>query len=155
MPKQETFVAADGYENMTAMKSTTKANRSSTTESTADRPLVVVLEDDSANAWGLSLVLQDWGYRTVIGASVEPVVAQLDAQEAVPDAAICDFNLAGDENGVTAAQALRERYGNDITVVIVTGSSGVTARRQAETDGFPVLNKPVNPDTLHAYLPAA
>lgn len=117
------------------------------------KPLVVVLEDDSANAWGLSLVLQDWGYSTVIGNRIEPVVDKIERAGTTPAAAICDFHLSRGENGVAAAAELQERYGKDIAVVIVTGSSGTTANRHARPHRFPVLNKPVDPDVLHAYLP--
>ena len=123
--------------------------------STMERPMVVVLEDDPANAWGLSLVLQDWGYRTVTGASIKSVVAQLDAQGAAPVAAICDFHLAEGQDGVSAARVLRERYGREIAVVIVTGSNGSAARHRAEPASIPVLHKPVDPDLLQHYLPAA
>lgn len=119
------------------------------------RPLVVVIDDDLANAWGLSLVLQDRGYRTVIGSGLEPVAEQIDAQGLVPVAAVCDFHLADGANGVDAGRALRERYGAPIPVVIVTGSIGNTARSCAAVHDFPVLKKPVDPETLQAYLPAA
>lgn len=117
------------------------------------KPLVVVLEDDFANAWGLSLVLQDWGYSTMIGDSIAPVVEKLDRAGTTPDAAICDFHLARGESGVAAAAALRRRYGKDVPVVIVTGSSGTSARREARPHHFPVLSKPVDPDVLATYLP--
>lgn len=119
------------------------------------KPLVVVIDDDLANAWGLSLVLQDRGYRTVIGTGVEPVTDQIDAQGLVPVAAVCDFHLDDGANGVDAACALREHYGTPLPVVIVTGSTGTTARSHAATHDFPVLNKPVDPDALQTYLPAA
>lgn len=154
MPKEETFVASDCYETMTGMNMN-PGPFTSLQNAEMERPLVVVLEDDSANAWGLSLVLQDWGYRTLIGNSVAPIVAQLDAGDGVPAAAVCDFHLAGGENGVTAARALQERYGRNIAVIIMTASSGLAARRQADQQGFPVLSKPVDPDTLQTYLPAA
>lgn len=118
-------------------------------------PLVVVIDDDIANAWGLSLVLQDRGYRTVIGTGIEPVAEQIDAQGLVPVAAVCDFHLEEGTNGVDAGRALRERYGAPISVVIVTGSVGDTALSCAAVYDFPVLKKPVDPDTLQAYLPAA
>lgn len=117
--------------------------------------LVVVIDDDLANAWGLSLVLQDWGYRTVIGTGIEPVAEQIDAHGLVPVAVVCDFHLEDGANGVDAGRALRERYGAPIPVVIVTGSAGNTARSCAAVYDFPVLGKPVDPDMLQAYLPAA
>ena len=73
----------------------------------------------------------------------------------MPAAAVCDFHLADGEDGVTAARTLQERYGRDVAVVIMTGSSGRTARQQACNQGFPLLSKPVDPDTLQTYLPAA
>jgi CheY-like chemotaxis protein len=119
------------------------------------KPLVVVIDDDLANAWGLSLVLQDRGYRTVIGTGIEPVTDQIDAQGLVPVAAVCDFHLEAGANGVDAGHALREHYGASIPVVIVTGSTGNTARSCAAVHDFPVLGKPVDPDALQTYLPAA
>lgn len=118
-----------------------------------DGPLVVVLEDDFANAWGLSLVLQDWGYRTVIGDSIQPVFDKLAEQDIAPQAAVCDFHLADGENGVDSAALLQERYGSDLPVVIMTGSGGTTARRLARDRRYPVLSKPIDPDILHTYLP--
>lgn len=117
------------------------------------KPLVVVLEDDFANAWGLSLVLQDWGYSTVIGDCLAPVMEKLDEAGNVPDAAICDFHLARGENGVAAAVALQRHYGQEVSVVIITASSGTSARHEARPHRFPVLAKPVDPDILANYLP--
>lgn len=98
-------------------------------------------------------MLQDWGYGTIIGPAVEPVVAQLEAEGRVPAAAICDFNLADGETGIDAARVLFQFYGSALPVVIVTGTSGRAARRLAEPYHIPVLSKPVDPDVLQSYLP--
>jgi two-component system, sensor histidine kinase len=154
-------VISDSYEIMSPSlsklldKATRITGSPSFRECAMDGPLVIVLEDDFANAWGLSLVLQDWGYRTVIGDSVGPVFEKLADQGITPQAAVCDFHLAEGENGVSAAARLQERYGSDLPVVIMTGSGGTTARRHAREYRFPVLNKPVDPDMLHTYLPAS
>ncbi len=160
MPKHETFMVSDSYETMSLSlekpgKAQAQAGSMLSEERAMDRPLVVVLEDDFVNAWGLSLVLQDWGYRTVIGDSVKPVFEKLEGEGMTPQAAVCDFHLADGENGVAAAAKLQERFGEEVSVVIMTGSGGSTARHQARRFSFPVLSKPVDPDMLLAYLPTS
>jgi DNA-binding NarL/FixJ family response regulator len=82
---------------------------------------VLILEEDSLSAYNSKLILENRGY-TVIGVADEAISGMLMAELDPPDVALVDVDLIGDINGISVAQALREKYGTRI--VFVTSEPG-------------------------------
>jgi two-component system, sensor histidine kinase len=114
--------------------------------------LVVVIDDEEAIRDGMTILLKQWGYRTVTAASVDEAIASLAAYDVRPTLLICDLHLHGDANGLHAIARLRDEYNAAIPAMLITGDT--TARRpgRSKRNGFMLLNKPVRSDRLRAAV---
>ncbi len=118
----------------------------------ADTPLIAVIDDDEASAFALSLLVEDWGYQAVSGTDARTIIDHLDAERGVRlSAIVTDFHLA-EGDGVTAIAAIMKHQGRPCPAIVVTGSRGGGAARDAARQGYPVLSKPFEPERLHRLL---
>jgi CheY-like chemotaxis protein len=116
-------------------------------------PLVAVIDDDEASAFALSLLLEDWGYEPVTGANADDVIRLLDARKGDDlQIIVTDFHLAGGHDGLAVIFAIREHQGRACPAVVITGSKGGRPARNAIEHGFPVLQKPFEPEHLRRCL---
>ncbi len=107
---------------------------------------VLVVEDDSAIAQGLSILLDDWGYAVAgIAASGERALA-LAALDP-PDLVLMDVGLDGDMDGIETATALRSEHNAPI-LFLTAQCDPATLARLAATGSHGVLHKPVEPTQL-------
>jgi CheY-like chemotaxis protein len=117
----------------------------------ADEVRVLVVDDFPDAAATLAGLLEADGYQVRIAHSGDEALAIVEAQP--PHCVILDINMPGlDGDGLSAR--LRERYGDDIVLIAVTGT-GRDDRRVAETfarvDHY--LVKPLDPAALRKALP--
>jgi CheY-like chemotaxis protein len=115
------------------------------------KPLALVLEDDDSAREALALLLGDWGAEVAHGIDGAALVAGLDGRTAQARWLITDYNLGASPNGVAAARLIVQRVPH-IRVLVLTGSVGATAEREAADAGFEILRKPVPPETILAWL---
>lgn len=111
---------------------------------------VALVEDDPMAAAGMAELIAGWGCHAVVAATAADVVRRLDAAGRLPDLAICDFRLQG-EDGISAGMALRRRYGQ-IPILLVSGDADDRLIAGASRRGFTLLPKPVRPGKLRAML---
>lgn len=117
-------------------------------------PCVVLIEDDPLVRLGQEILLRDWGYRVVMGASRDEVFAALpDAQDVA--AIISDFRVEGPDSGADVALAISAAAGRRIPTAIMSGSLGHNSGNVARTQGFTFFAKPVDPEQLRGWLNAA
>jgi len=112
---------------------------------------VLVVDDDPLVLASTAGLVSSWGCRTFVGPSVAAAMSECDRAGERPDVAICDYRLRGLENGITAAVALRHRYG-DIPVLLVSGDLGDKLQQEAARHGFALLAKPLKPARLRSLL---
>jgi CheY-like chemotaxis protein len=116
---------------------------------------VLCIDDDPSILEGLTRLLGRWGC-IVRGARDETLALQALSEGFVPDAVLCDFQLANHRTGAQALTAVREalrRSGHEGAVMLlITGdmASGELATLAAQ--GIPVLHKPVTPARLRRTL---
>ena len=117
----------------------------------AQRPRVLMAEDEACLAFALSVILEEAGYDVVAVARLADIVRSLDANDDI-DLAILDINLAGDLV-YPVVPRLRDRG-----VPILFASAHDTRSVPAEYRDVRVLQKPYDPalllSTVAALLPA-
>jgi signal transduction histidine kinase len=122
---------------------------------TLDHRLIVVVEDDAGVRRGLEVLLKSWGASVASFDSVAACLAwarQADLGAAVPDLLITDYRLEEGVTGLDAIRGLRERFGDRLPAIVVTGSMMSGFEREAQEERYHVLVKPVVPNKLRAMI---
>lgn len=111
---------------------------------------VLVVEDESIVAMYLTDVLEDMEYE-VCGVAASGAEALAIAERERPSLALVDIGLAGAQDGIETARALRDRF--SVGSVFMSGASDPELLRRAGTvqpHGF--LQKPYDADQLKSVL---
>ena len=119
---------------------------------TLDRRHIVVVEDEAAVMEGLQVLLKGWGATVDAFDSVDAVRQWADTAPTRPDLLIVDYRLPQQQTGVDAIRALRERFGPQLPVIMITGSTMTGHEEEARKYDFHLLIKPVVPTKLRAMI---
>ncbi|HEY2019525.1 hybrid sensor histidine kinase/response regulator [Paraburkholderia sp.] len=116
---------------------------------------VLCIDDDPSILEGLASLFQRWGC-TVHGVRDEAGALAALAGGFVPDAVLCDYQLANHRTGAQALTAVRGAlaragHGNVVTLLI-TGDMASAELAALALQGIPVLHKPVTPARLRRTL---
>jgi len=109
---------------------------------------ILVIEDDSEVRELLELFVASDGHRVVTapdGVTALHLVARDNIQ---PDIVIADYNLPNGLNGLEVTAKLRERFGTQLPVFILTGDISTDVLRAIAFQNCLQLNKPVKPAEL-------
>ncbi|WP_440109516.1 ATP-binding response regulator [Acidovorax sp. BL-A-41-H1] len=112
------------------------------------RCLVVDDEPQVLQAW--MALLDGWGLHVRTASGLQQAWEHLDAGF-VPDVVLCDEHLGQGSSGFTALRALLERCPG-ARGAMVSGEIDTPSLREAQDDGYLVLYKPVDPQTLQDLL---
>jgi PAS domain S-box-containing protein len=114
---------------------------------------ILIVEDEIIVAADLSHHLTSLGYTVPeIVPSGEEAIQWIEATP--PDLILMDIHLAGDMDGITAAEVIRTRF--DLPVVYLTAfADNATLRRARLTQPFGYLLKPFNGRDLHTTIEMA
>jgi len=113
---------------------------------------VLVIDDDEAVRAGMQQLLAIWGCSCDVADSIEE--AQAHARLRRPELAIVDYRLRESRTGAGAVAALREEFGAQLPVLLITGDTAPERLREALATGVPLLHKPVLPSDLHRAMRA-
>ncbi len=111
-----------------------------------------MLEDDELVRRATERMLRRFGAEVVPGASSREVLAALASRNLTPSCVIADYWLSREEDGLTAAAAVREAAGSAIQGLIVTGDLSQEVADDVARAGFLLLRKPVNVDSFISAL---
>ncbi|MBB5419867.1 hybrid sensor histidine kinase/response regulator [Paraburkholderia atlantica] len=116
---------------------------------------VLCIDDEPSILEGLASLLERWGCE-VRGARDEAGALAALADGFVPDAILCDYQLAHHRTGAQALSAMRgalarDGHGNVVTLLI-TGDMASAELAALALQGIPVLHKPVTPARLRRTL---
>ena len=118
----------------------------------ADRPSLLIVEDDPSFARALRRSFERRGYEVVQCASLEEVSAVLDA--ASPEFAVVDLKLIG-ASGLECVGAIH-RHDPTIRIVVLTGFASIaTAVEAIKLGACHYLAKPSNADDIEAAFQRA
>ena len=122
---------------------------------TLDHRRIVIVEDDDAVRSGLEVLLKGWGANVISFDSVTACQAwtqREDPAAPAPDLVIADYRLESGHTGADAIAHLRQRFGEKLPAIVVTGSLLTGHERQAQVHNFHLLVKPVVPNKLRAMI---
>ncbi|MGF6574350.1 signal transduction histidine kinase/CheY-like chemotaxis protein [Paraburkholderia sp. GAS333] len=122
---------------------------------TAQGRRVLCIDDDPSILEGLSSLLGRWGC-TVFVARDEVEALTALASGFVPDAVLCDYQLANHRTGAQALTAVRGMLANaghdNVVTLLITGDMASAELAALALQGIPVLHKPVTPARLRRTL---
>ncbi len=115
---------------------------------------LTIIEDDKVTALNLRLSLQKFGYSiNAVYHSPKEMLAQTQTTP-LPDMFLIDISMETNDDGLTLAQTLKERY--DLPFIFLTAhSSEDIMKRAKELEPSGYIIKPFHPNTLHASIQAA
>ena len=109
---------------------------------------VLVLDDDLQVRKGMVRALESWGCRVKAAEDYATAAKVVSEMPAGVDLIVADYRLPNGCNGVRAVGRLRMLAGRMVPVLIVTADQGEEEMREITEQGFPTLQKPVDPDAL-------
>ncbi|MEO4042038.1 PAS domain-containing hybrid sensor histidine kinase/response regulator [Hoeflea sp. CAU 1731] len=112
---------------------------------------VVCIDNEPKILDGLEQLLSGWGCRIRSVGSIRELKALLAASDLSPDTIIADYHL-DDGNGIEAIEMVRARWGVDFPAVLATADRTLDVRVAAEAQSITILNKPLRPAALRAFL---
>jgi CheY-like chemotaxis protein len=123
---------------------------------------VLLLEADEKLRETLSGLLVSWGCDVLAHAGLEPALVQMQGGGCAPGVLLCDYSLAvlpgqgvtptASSLGMAVVDAVRYHGGQAIPVCLFGGPADAALRAQWQEQGLAVLDKPVRPAKLRAWL---
>ncbi|MFZ6746674.1 sensor histidine kinase [Undibacterium sp. JH2W] len=113
---------------------------------------VIIIDDDDAILHATQSCLLQWHCGVTTGHSSAEVIHKIADGICIPDIIICDYQLAGNENGLEAIANLRDMFNHDIPALIITGDMQVEERLKNTGDAMHILYKPVSIGVLQTTL---
>ena len=113
-----------------------------------DDRLVLVVEDDVLQSFGLCQLFEGSGYRTHSVSDAHSALEFVATARMLPGVMVSDLRLPGDLNGLQLARRLHREANGRIPTVIVTGDTDRKYVQEAEAAGCRLLHKPYRPDDL-------
>lgn len=113
--------------------------------SVASQPMVAIIDRDRLTAFGLALLLRDWGYETVAGTTAGEIFVRAEALGAAIAAIVADDRGEGGTTGGDEAAALAVLARRAIPTVVLGGENPDTA-------GISQISKPFEPIRLRDLL---
>ena len=119
---------------------------------TLDRRHIVVVEDEPAVAEGLEILLKAWGATVSAFDTLDAATAWARDTDQHPDLLIADYRLPEQRTGIEVIHLMRARFGPELPVIMVTGSTMSGHEHEARSEDFHLLLKPVIPTRLRALI---
>lgn len=113
--------------------------------------LIFVIEDDATVSRAISILLRDAGFETKVfadGAAILRHVQSTSNGHGTPDAIVIDIHLP-DINGLVLSKQLRDRYGDRIPIIVLSGDTSMeTLNSLPHVGATYFFSKPVNSSHL-------
>ncbi|WP_068458768.1 MULTISPECIES: PAS domain-containing hybrid sensor histidine kinase/response regulator [unclassified Oleiphilus] len=113
---------------------------------------IVYVDDGAENISATEALLHRWQCK-MTGIQIANEAIEYSEQHSAPDALLMDFQLNDEHfNGLTLAETLRDIWGEDLPVCIISAAPDPDLPINARQRGFDFLSKPVKPAKLRAWL---
>lgn len=114
--------------------------------SAALQPTIAVIDRDRLTAYGLALLLRDWGYESVVGESAREIFGRTEAQGLRIAGIVADDRAEDGSSGADEAAALAAMVARPIPTVVLVSVA------EDEAPGMTSIPKPVEPLKLRDLL---
>ncbi len=112
---------------------------------------VMILDDEENVRTSVRILLEELGCHCQEAASTLDALSLIE--QALPDFILADFRLRGDDSGIAAIHAIRQRWPS-IPAVLVSGDTAPDRQREAHDAGIRLLHKPLSLEQLKDELSA-
>ena len=113
---------------------------------------VLVVEDEPAIRVGMRTLLEAWGCHVTAASGYAEAEQLLEQHDLGFDLIVADFRLRQHEDGIQTVRKLRERLGEEVPAVLVSGDTAPERLLEAQRSGLPLLHKPVSAEKLQETL---
>lgn len=113
--------------------------------------VTLCIENEPQVLAGMESLLSGWGCQMIAASGLSAALAAMASGAQRPDVLLVDYHL-DDGNGIDAIVALRQQLGARIPAALVTADRSPAVRDEARANDIQVLNKPVKPAMLRAFL---
>lgn len=117
-----------------------------------DGLVILAIDDEPLQLSALKALFERWGCKVLTAASRQAALVQLRSGAERPNVILADYRLG---EGVTGAEAIRQvnaELGVNVPGVILTGDTDPARLAEAQTSGYLLLHKPVDPEELRDTL---
>ncbi len=112
---------------------------------------VLCIENEPQVLAGMKALLSGWGCHVLTAPDLQNALDQIEESQERPDVLLVDYHL-DESNGIDAVIAIRAKYGDELPAALVTADRSLAVRDRARSANILVLNKPVKPAALRAFL---
>ncbi len=134
------------------LKNIEQANTQPTIENTQTQKLILVIDDEKSILTAMQALLSGWGYSVLTATELDIALQNLSKSGCVPDCVIVDYRLKNDMTGIQVIESLRQKFGQNLPAVIVSGDIGKEKIQNITNHGLPLLHKPTPPASLRSFL---
>ncbi|GAB1258717.1 sensor histidine kinase [Aurantivibrio plasticivorans] len=113
---------------------------------------VMIVDDEETIREGAESLLASWGCEANAFSDADSALGYLASGGQAPDIILADYRLQNDKTGVQAINDIVRIIGSPIPAAIITGDTAPDRIREAESSGYLLLHKPLQPMQLRAYL---
>jgi signal transduction histidine kinase/CheY-like chemotaxis protein len=113
--------------------------------------VTLCIDNDPQILDGMNVLLSGWGCRVVIAHDLESALVLCGNGGEQPDVLLVDYHL-DKGNGIETIAALRKQLGADLPAALITADRTPQVREEARERDIHVLNKPLRPAALRAFL---
>ena len=99
----------------------------------------------------MDALLTNWGCHVLAAPDLDAALDAIRTGGVRPDVLLVDYHL-DEGNGVEAIVHLRREFGADLPAAVITADRSPLVREEARTHDCLLLNKPVKPAALRAFL---
>lgn len=113
---------------------------------------VLVVDDEQPILNATRLLLESWGLQVITADSPRQAVEAISRGTRAPQVMIADLRLRDGDSAFDAIEAVHAHLRDAIPSLIITGDTAPERLQALREGGYPVLNKPVAPARIRAFL---
>ena len=113
--------------------------------------IVLCIENEPQVLAGMEALLSRWGTHVLGAPDLDTALVLIRKSGLRPDVLLIDYHL-DEGNGIEAVVRIRQEFGADLPAALITADRSPQVREDARTIDVLVLNKPVKPAALRAFL---
>lgn len=113
---------------------------------------VLVIDDEYDVLDSMRCMLDNWGCITTTAESTEDALNKITQDVHKPDIIITDYRLREGKTGAQAIAAVRQKVGENIPAMLITGDTSTERLQNANASGLYLLHKPVSPAKLRSVM---
>ncbi len=113
---------------------------------------VLIIDNENDIQFGMQSLMENWDCKVLTAGSRKEAVQLLDGLGYFPDAIIADYHLDDGDTGLELLGALKRDYRPQFPAMVLTADRTDEIRASVSSHGYALLNKPLKPAKLRAWL---